>query len=90
MNTIEQVSFHKITSAFGPVFRASFKGCRLELSNEKDHLQVIHDETEKHDSFRVAEDGQCEFENSDDVNNTVCESWTEEEWSAVQNAIREA
>jgi hypothetical protein len=84
-NMKTEISFTQIVSAFGPVFRASFKECRLELSLEKDHLQVI-DENSKHDSYRVI-DGQCEYENSDDENNTVCENWTEQDWAELHAAI---
>jgi hypothetical protein len=44
---VEEINFTKTMSACGPVFRADFAGCTLELSAEKNHLQITDEDSDQ-------------------------------------------
>jgi hypothetical protein len=79
-----RLKFHEVVSAHGNVFRADFKGCRLEMNTEKTWLQIIDDES-RCESCVIDEDGDVISESGE-----VVTDWLDYDWHIVRDAVANA
>ena len=81
---MDKPKFTQTTDSCGPIFRAEFKGMRLEMGLNKNWLNIIDDQSHCEcclvEGVNVVSDsGEC-----------VTGEWSDADWTSVSNAVREA
>ena len=82
----ENINWGIVNCSCGPVYRAEYKGCDLETDIERTYLHVTYGDHDGETVIYKLADGICEFENCTGPDFT--RSWTDEDWSLIENSLR--
>ena len=80
-----EMKFKKYATAMNvDEFCMEYKGCSLELSEKKDHLQITNSDSIT-ETFSV-ENGQCDALGGE----IITDDWSESDWQELEKLINEA